>query len=158
MCEMTQGIASQKRKENMHMRTAFKSKVKCEANIRRKFRGSFRSKYPNSGLRTEFSSMTMPLTTTRQGFRSSCLRNPLQNGPSSLFTRLSPLQILELSKMKRHPEGTKICRHSWHLTHVTTLFLGIPEDDFQDCVRPWHLRLTKCKASQGEHLEGECSR
>jgi hypothetical protein len=34
----------------------------------------------------------------------------------------------------------------------------IPENDFQDCFRQWHHRLTKCIASQGEYFEGDSSR
>jgi hypothetical protein len=36
------------------------------------------------------------------------------NGSSPLVTWLSPLQVLALSKIKKSPEGTKICWHSWH--------------------------------------------
>jgi histone-lysine N-methyltransferase SETMAR len=34
---------------------------------------------------------------------------------------------------------------------------GIPENDFQDCFRQWHHRLTKCIASQGEYFEVDSS-
>jgi hypothetical protein len=34
--------------------------------------------------------------------------------------------------------------------NVITLLRGIPENDFQDCFRQWHHRLTKCIASQGD--------
>jgi len=33
-----------------------------------------------------------------------------------------------------------------------------PENDFQDCFRQRHHRLTKCTASQGEYFEGDCGR
>ena len=36
---------------------------------------------------------------------------------------------------------------------VKTLLLDIPENDFQDCFRQWHHRLTKCIASQREYFE-----
>jgi hypothetical protein len=39
-----------------------------------------------------------------------------------------------------------------------TLLRGIQENDFPDCFRQWHHRLTKCIASQGEHFEGDSSR
>jgi len=42
--------------------------------------------------------------------------------------------------------------------NVKTLLRGIPENDFQDCFRQWHHRLTKCIASQGEYFEGDSSR
>jgi hypothetical protein len=42
--------------------------------------------------------------------------------------------------------------------NVTTLLRGIPENDFQDCFRQWHHRLTKYIASQGEYLKGDSSR
>jgi hypothetical protein len=62
----------------------------------------FRRKYPNSGQTSVFPTMTMPLHMMR-----SWLRNPLQNGPSTLFTWLS-LLLFWLSKIKKRPEGTKI--------------------------------------------------
>jgi hypothetical protein len=34
----------------------------------------------------------------------------------------------------------------------------IPKNDFEDCFRQWHHRLTKCMASQGEYFEGDSSR
>jgi hypothetical protein len=34
----------------------------------------------------------------------------------------------------------------------------IPENDFQDCFRERHHRLTKCIASQGEYFEDDSSR
>jgi len=42
--------------------------------------------------------------------------------------------------------------------NVKTLLRGIPENDFHDCFRQWHHRLTKCIASQGEYFEGDSSR
>jgi hypothetical protein len=42
--------------------------------------------------------------------------------------------------------------------NMTALLRGIPENDFQDCFRQWHHRLTKCIALQGEYLEGDSSR
>jgi hypothetical protein len=39
-----------------------------------------------------------------------------------------------------------------------TLLRGIPENDFQDCSRQWHHRLTKCITSQGDYFEGNSSR
>jgi hypothetical protein len=36
---------------------------------------------------------------------------------------------------------------------VTTLLLGIPKNDFQDCFWQWHHHLTKCIASQGDYFE-----
>lgn len=49
-----------------------------------------------------------------------------RNRPSTLFTWLSPLQFLAVSKIKKCPEGTKICRHSWHLTQydITARYSG----------------------------------
>jgi hypothetical protein len=38
------------------------------------------------------------------------------------------------------------------------LLRDIPENDFQDCFRKWHHRLTKCIASQGENFKGDSSR
>ena len=48
-----------------------------------------------------------------------CLQVPgrevhYKNGPSTLFTWLSPLRFLALSKIKKCPEGTKICWPFWH--------------------------------------------
>jgi histone-lysine N-methyltransferase SETMAR len=39
-----------------------------------------------------------------------------------------------------------------------TLLRGIAENDFQDCFRQWHYRLTKCITSHGEYFEGASSR
>jgi hypothetical protein len=42
--------------------------------------------------------------------------------------------------------------------NVTTLLRRIPENDFEDCFRRRHYRLTKCTASQGQYFEGDSSR
>jgi hypothetical protein len=42
--------------------------------------------------------------------------------------------------------------------NVKMLLRDIPENDFQDCFRQLHHRLTKCIASQGEYFEGDSSR
>jgi hypothetical protein len=49
-----------------------------------------------------------------------------KNGPSTSFTWLSPLQFLAFSKIKKCPEGIKICWHSWHPTEcdVTAKYPG----------------------------------
>jgi hypothetical protein len=39
-----------------------------------------------------------------------------KNGHSILFTWFSSLRFWALSEINKCPEGTKICRHSWHLT------------------------------------------
>jgi hypothetical protein len=39
-----------------------------------------------------------------------------------------------------------------------TLLRGGPENNFQDCFRQWHNRLTLSMASQGEYFEGDNSR
>jgi hypothetical protein len=42
--------------------------------------------------------------------------------------------------------------------NVKTLVRSILENDFQDCFRQWHRRLTKYVASQGEYFEVDSSR
>jgi hypothetical protein len=42
--------------------------------------------------------------------------------------------------------------------NVKKLLCGISENDFLDCLRQWHRRLTKCIASQREYFEGDSSR
>jgi hypothetical protein len=42
--------------------------------------------------------------------------------------------------------------------NMKTLLRGIPGNDFPDCLRQWHHRLTKCTASQGEYFEGDSNR
>jgi hypothetical protein len=53
---------------------------------------------------------------------------------------------------------TETLAHTEIQRKVTTLLPGIPENDFADCFRQWHHRLTKCTASQGERFEGDSSR
>jgi transposase len=42
--------------------------------------------------------------------------------------------------------------------NVIKLLRGFSENDFQNCFRQWHHRLTMCVTSQGEHFEGDSSR
>jgi hypothetical protein len=82
-----------------------------------------------------------------------------KNGPSTLFTRLSPLRFLALSKLKKNAlKGQRFADIPDIQRNVTTLLRCIPENDFQDCFRQWHHRLTKYIASQGEYFEGDSSR
>ena len=41
--------------------------------------------------------------------------------------------------------------------NVKTLLRGIRGNDFEDCCRQWHHRLTKYIASQGEYFEDDSS-
>jgi len=81
-----------------------------------------------------------------------------KNGPSALFTRLSPLRFLALSKIKISLKVQRIAYLCDIQRNVKTLLRGIPENDFQDCFRQWHHRFTKRIASQGGYFEGDSNR
>jgi hypothetical protein len=58
------------------------------------YRNLFWGKDLNSGLASGFSTMTMPQHMMHYESASTCIRNPLKrNGPSTLFTWLSPLRF-----------------------------------------------------------------
>ena len=61
-------------------------------------------------------------------------------------------------KLKNALKGQRFAELSDIERNVKTLLRGIPENDFQDCFRQWHHRLTKCIASYGEYFEGDSSR
>jgi hypothetical protein len=65
------------------------------------------------------------------------------------------MRILGLSKIKKCPE--RLTDIPDIQRNVTALLRGIPENDFQDCFRQWHHRLTKCIFSQGGYFEGDSS-
>jgi hypothetical protein len=72
------------------------------------------AKDPNSDLTSGFSTMPMPLHIMSYEFANSWLRNPLQkmnHPPYSLD--LAPA-IFGFPNLKKIPEGTDICWHSWH--------------------------------------------
>jgi hypothetical protein len=64
--------------------------------------------------------------------------------------------FLALSKIKKN--ALKGLIFADILDNVTTLLRDILYNDFQDCLRQWQYRLTKCTASQGEYSEGDNSR
>jgi hypothetical protein len=42
--------------------------------------------------------------------------------------------------------------------NVTRYYEVFRKNEFQDCLRQWHRRLTKCIATRGEYFEGDSSR
>ena len=71
---------------------------------------------------------------------------------------LAPCDFWLFPKLKKCPEGAKICWPFWHQTQRETLLRGILENDFQDCFRQWQHRLTKFVASRGDYFEGDSIR
>jgi hypothetical protein len=70
----------------------------------------FGGKTLNSGLRSGFSTTTMPLHIMRQGFPSSWLRNPLQKLNHPPYSHdLARCDFWLFPKLKNCLEGTKIC-------------------------------------------------
>jgi hypothetical protein len=57
---------------------AFRSKIMCETNIRRRLQKSVQKKNPNSALIIGFFTMTIPQRMMHEEFASSWLRNPIQ--------------------------------------------------------------------------------
>jgi transposase len=71
---------------------------------------------------------------------------------------LAPCDFWLFPKLKTALKGQTFADLSDIHRNVKTLLRGISENDFQDCFRQWHHRLTKCIASQGEYLEDDSSR
>jgi len=66
-------------------------------------------------------------------------------------------EFLLFPKLKNTMKGQRFADLSDVQRNVKKLLRGIPENDFQDCFRQWHHRLTQCIASQGEYFEGDSS-
>jgi len=71
---------------------------------------------------------------------------------------LTPCDLWLFPKLKNAPKRQRFADLSDFQRNVKILLRGIPKNDFQDCFRQWHHRLTKCIASQGEYFEGDSSR
>ena len=71
---------------------------------------------------------------------------------------LAPCDFWLSPKLKTALKGQRFADLSDIQRHVKTLLRGIPENDFQDCFRQWHHRLTKCIATREEYFEGDSSR
>jgi len=71
---------------------------------------------------------------------------------------LAPCNFWLFPKLKNALKGQRFADLSDIQRDVKTLLRGIPENDFQDCFRQWHHRLTKCIASQGEYFKADSSR
>jgi hypothetical protein len=69
---------------------------------------------------------------------------------------LAPCDFWLFPELKNALKG-QIFAHIPDIQRNVTLLRGISENDFQDCFRQWHYRLTKCIFSQGEHFEGDGS-
>ena len=115
------------------------------------------------GMR-KFSSKMVPRILTqdkKQGqlYISSDLRILLQKWTIQPYSPdLAPCDFWLFPKLKSPLKGRRFADLSDIQRNVKTLLRGIPENDFQDCFRQWHHRLTKCIASQGEYFEGDSSR
>ena len=68
---------------------------------------------------------------------------------------LAPCDFWLYPKLKNAPKGQRFADLSDIQRNVKKLLRAILENDFQDCFRQWHHRLTKCIASQGEYFEGD---
>jgi len=71
---------------------------------------------------------------------------------------LAPCDFWLFQKLNKALKGKRFDDLSDIQHNVKTLLQGNPENDFQDCCRQWHHRLTKCIASQREYFEGDSSR
>jgi len=60
---------------------------------------------------------------------------------------LAPCDFWLFPNLKNVLKGQRFADPSDIQRNVKTLLRGIPENDFQDCFRQWHHRLTKCIAS-----------
>jgi len=70
---------------------------------------------------------------------------------------LAPCDFWLFPKLRNALKGQRFDNLSNIQRNMKTLLRGILENDFQECFRQWHHRLTKCKASQGEYFEGDGS-
>jgi histone-lysine N-methyltransferase SETMAR len=70
---------------------------------------------------------------------------------------LTPCDLWLFTKLKKNVLKGQRFADIPDIQHNVTLLRGNPENDFQDCFRQWHNRLTKCIASQGEYFEGDSS-
>ena len=71
---------------------------------------------------------------------------------------LAPCDFWLFPKLKNALKGQRFADLFDIQRKVKTLLRGIPENDFQNCFRQWHHRLTKCTVLQGEYFEGDSSR
>jgi hypothetical protein len=70
---------------------------------------------------------------------------------------LAPCDFWLFPKLKNAQKGQRFA--GVHDIQINmTLLRVIPENDFQDCFRKWHHRLTKCISPEVEHFEGDNSR
>ena len=70
---------------------------------------------------------------------------------------LAPCDFWFFPKLKNALKVQRFADLSDIQRNAKKLLRGIPENDFQDCSRQWHHRLTNCIASQGEYFEGDSS-
>jgi len=70
---------------------------------------------------------------------------------------LAPCDFWLFPKLKNALKGQRFADLSDIQHNVKTLLQGTLENDFQDCFWPWHHRLMKCIASQGEYFKGDSS-
>jgi hypothetical protein len=77
-------------------------------------------------------------------------------GPYILSVRLSSLRFWDLPEVKKHHNARRFSNITAIQSNMA-LLRGIPENGFEDCFRPWHHLLTKCRVSQGKYLEDNSS-
>jgi hypothetical protein len=113
------------------------------------------------GMRKFFAKMVPRILThdkKRQLHISSDLRIPLQKWTIQPHSPdLAPCDFWLFPKLKSALKGRIFDDFYDVQCNVKTLLRGIPENDFQDCLRQWHHCLTKCIASLGEYFEGDSS-
>jgi hypothetical protein len=63
---------------------------------------------------------------------------------------LPPCDFWLFPKLKTALKEQRFADLSYIQRNVKTLLRGILENEFQDCFRQWHHRLTKCMASHGQ--------
>jgi hypothetical protein len=155
MCKMTQGVGSQKRKGQMQMWTEYEETVNQQwyLEVLTRLRESVRRKrpelWPDKWILRHDNAPAHDALRVREFLAKKSITK-MDHPPYSPY--LVPCDFLALSKIKKCPEGTKICRHSGIQRNVTLLRV-ISENDLQDYFRQWHHRLTKCIASQGKYLK-----
>jgi hypothetical protein len=71
---------------------------------------------------------------------------------------LGPCDFWLFPKLKTALKEQRFADLSDIQRNMKTLLPDIPENDFQDCFRQRHHRLTKCIASHGEYFENDSSR
>jgi hypothetical protein len=70
---------------------------------------------------------------------------------------LAPCDFWVFKKLKIALKGQRFSDLSDIQLNVKTLLLGVPENEFQSCLRQWHHCIMKCIVSQGDYFKGDSS-